>query len=238
MHLSAYDKVQALINGYLGDLKNQPLNFVEIGSMVAEATQFDIKPLLSGTNWSYIGVDIAAGNNVDVVLKDPYAWAEIADASVDIILANQVFEHVEFPWITMKEIERVLKPQGVALIVSPAGGIEHRFPYDCYRIYPDGWRALCKHAGLNAIETAAQWKPLYYTDGSDKWQDSSLVAQKSTGANTSAIPPLTNREVLRHYAKQRADTHGGYCFKYKRKIISRHLRGLLKALFLPARSMH
>lgn len=237
MHLSAYDKVRALIDGYVGAYKNQPLTFVEIGSMVAEATQFDIKPLLAGSKWSYVGMDIAAGNNVDVVLKDPYAWAEIQDNSVDIILANQVFEHVEFPWITMSEIKRVLKPRGVAIIVSPAGGIEHKFPYDCYRIYPDGWRALCKHAGLNAIETAAQWKPLFYSDGSDKWQDSSLVAQKADGTDASTIALLTNQNVLESYAQDRRKNYGGYNFKYKRKVISRHLRGLVKELLLPSRKV-
>ena len=235
MHCSAYDKVQAMIDGYLGDVQSQALTFVEIGSKVVEATQFDIKPLLTETQWDYIGVDIEAGNNVDVVLDNPYDWQEIKDNSVDVILANQVFEHIEFPWITISEIKRVLKPRGLALIVTPAGGIEHRWPYDCWRIYPDGWQALCKHAGLHVVETYTQWQPLYYHDGSDKWQDSCLVAQKEAGDGASLLPAMENRRVLEAYAKKRSQTHGGLNLKYRRKTASRHLRGLMKALFLPAR---
>lgn len=178
MHLSAYDKVRTLLEGYLTAHRHRHLKMVEIGSMVAEATQFDIKPLLAGAEWEYTGVDIAAGRNVDVVLADPHNWREIPAQSVDILLANQVFEHVEYTWNAMFDIARVLKPRGVAVIVSPSSGPEHRFPLDCWRIYPDGWRALCNYSGVNAVEVYTQWQPLFYCDGSEKWKDSCLFLQK------------------------------------------------------------
>ena len=37
-------------------------------------------------NYEYTGVgDIEKGNNVDIVLKDPYSFKEIPDSSYDVI---------------------------------------------------------------------------------------------------------------------------------------------------------
>ncbi|MEM1725222.1 MAG: methyltransferase domain-containing protein, partial [Thermoplasmata archaeon] len=42
------------------------------------------------------------------VVKDPYNWIEIEDSSVDVVISGQAFEHIEYPWLTIKEIYRVL----------------------------------------------------------------------------------------------------------------------------------
>lgn len=269
MHKSASDKILALLEGYLHDFTAQPLTILEVGSQVVEATQYDLRAELSKKNWTYVGMDIEAGPNVDVAVKQPYDWQEIASDSADVIICNQVFEHVGFTWVTMLEIARVLKEGGLAFIIAPSAGPEHRYPTDCWRIYPDGWRSLCTHAELNVLEVFTQWKPLYYTDGSDKWQDSCLVAQKPAkdGASRQAftrrvalqkllmqpglaqgeviaaldvpqaevaasiIPPMSGRDVLAAYAKNRAVISGFYPLHYKKRAISLHLRRLLKELF-------
>ncbi len=47
-------------------------------------------------NYEYTGVDIEKGNNVDIVLGDPYSFKEIPDSTYDVIISTSVFEHVEF----------------------------------------------------------------------------------------------------------------------------------------------
>lgn len=50
------------------------------------------------------------------------------------------------------EISRVLKDEGMACIIAPSGGVEHRYPLNCWRFYPDGFKALAKYSGLNKLK--------------------------------------------------------------------------------------
>lgn len=95
----------------------------------------------------YVGLDITAGPNVDIVATEPYAWP-IPSESFDFVISGQCLEHVEFPWETVKEMARVLKPKGDVYIIVPSRWPEHKYPIDCYRYLPDGMRSLAKWAGL------------------------------------------------------------------------------------------
>ena len=116
------------------------------------------RPLFSEPAWRYLGVDMSAGANVDIVLADPYDWREIAPASADVIISGQTFEHTEFFWLTMLQIARALRPNAICCIIAPSSGPEHRFPVDCWRVYPDGLRAVARYAGLETAEAWTQWE--------------------------------------------------------------------------------
>jgi SAM-dependent methyltransferase len=126
-------------------------------------------------------MDTVAGDNVDIVLKNPYHWREVKSDSVDVLISGQAFEHIEFFWITMMEIARVLKPGGLCCILAPSGGYEHRYPVDCYRFYPDGFTALARYVQMEVVEVATQWEPdPRYTEESNAWRDSMLVCRKGS----------------------------------------------------------
>jgi SAM-dependent methyltransferase len=72
----------------------------------------------------------------------------IPDASIDIVIAGQVVEHVRKIWIWIAELARVTRPGGHLVIISPISWPYHEAPIDCWRIYPEGMRALCDEAGL------------------------------------------------------------------------------------------
>lgn len=78
----------------------------------------------------------------------------------------------------MLEISRVLKPGGLACIIVPSGGPEHRYPLDCWRFYPDGMRALANFGRLLVEDVRTQWEGFNDPEGSDLWRDSVLVARK------------------------------------------------------------
>lgn len=118
------------------------------------------------------------GKNVDIVLNDVYQWNEFQANSFDVVIAGQVFEHVEYPWITMLEITRVMKNGGICCIIAPSAGVEHRYPVDCWRYYPDGFRALAKYAFLESLEVFTEWGLGNYADGSGRWHDTVLVGRK------------------------------------------------------------
>jgi SAM-dependent methyltransferase len=172
------DKMLDFRGTYLDSKKNEPLLILDLGSLDVNGSYreyFHISP------WTYRGVDTVAGENVDIVLKDPYDWQEIRSDTVDVLISGQAFEHIEFFWLTMLEIARVLKPEGLGCIIAPSGGYEHRYPVDCWRFYPDGFAALARFARLEVLEVATQWKPdPKYTDDSNNWQDTMVVFKKAS----------------------------------------------------------
>ena len=111
--------------------------------------------------WSYDGLDMSEGLNVDIVLKDPWKF-DIENDSYDAIISGQMLEHNEFFWLTFLEMSRVLKIGGLMIHIAPSRGPEHRDPQDCWRFYRDGMFAMAKWAGLDCIETTTDWAPEHF----------------------------------------------------------------------------
>lgn len=202
MHHSSYIKIQAFSSILHKQRSAEPLVIVDYGSQDFNGSY---RPLFADVPiWRYIGLDMEAGKNVDVVLKDPYDWQEFSDSSVDVFVSGQAFEHTEYLWLSLMEIERVLKPGGLCCLITPSSGPEHRFPTDCWRIYPDGMRALAKFAGLTILDTFTEWKPLEpYSDDSHLWQDTLLMAQKKIVRDPVEDASLTvTRDTLKQRIRQ------------------------------------
>lgn len=69
-----------------------------------------------------------------------------------IVLSAQVIEHVRKPWLWIKELTRVVKPDGYLILISPITWKHHRVPVDCWRIWPDGMHSLFEEADLIPIQ--------------------------------------------------------------------------------------
>jgi SAM-dependent methyltransferase len=176
MHPSSFEKMAEFRRKYLTGREGEPLTIIDLGSQDINGSY---RPLFEQTSWRYLGIDMTAGPNVDIVLSDPYDWREIHEQSADVVVSGQTFEHTEFFWLTMEQIARALKPGGLCCIIAPSSGPEHRFPVDCWRVYPDGLRAIARYAKLETLEAWTQWDDLpNYDNESNKWHDSVLVARK------------------------------------------------------------
>ena len=201
MHQSSLDNMLAFRKKYLEGKKNEPLLILDLGSLDVNGSYrgyFEVSP------WTYRGIDMAAGKNVDIVLQDPYDWREIRSGSADVVVSGQAFEHIEFFWLTMLEIARVLKPEGLCCLIAPSGGPEHRYPVDCWRFYPDGFAALARFASLEVSEVYSQNGTTGYSDGSDLWQDTVLVCRKP------ALPKLSSwKKHFTHYLLRKLLTSSG-----------------------------
>jgi SAM-dependent methyltransferase len=149
---------------------------LDVGSMLAEPGQMTYKTIADELGWKYVGLDMAPGYNVDVVATDPYKFPIESD-SFDVVISGQTFEHIEFPWLTIKEIARVMRPGGIAIITAPGSGPEHRYPKDCWRYYPDGMRALAKWADLTCLHASTPWHEAQIF----LWADTFGVFQKAGG---------------------------------------------------------
>jgi 2-polyprenyl-3-methyl-5-hydroxy-6-metoxy-1,4-benzoquinol methylase len=165
----------AFRNEYLRVREGESLTILDLGSCDVNGSY---KSLFNSPSWTYIGVDMSPGKNVDIVLSDPYNWREIESSAVDVLISGQTFEHIEFFWMTMLELARILKPGGLCCIIAPSNGVEHKYPVDCWRFYSDGFSALARYAHLEVLKVFTQWENLGYKDGSDIWKDSVLVCRK------------------------------------------------------------
>ncbi|MBV8510946.1 MAG: class I SAM-dependent methyltransferase [Xanthobacteraceae bacterium] len=152
MHRSSYEKMHGFRNAYLNAFEGRALSLLDVGSASVSGEDDGYRPLFSDPAWRYVGLDLAPARNVDVVVSSICEWGELTDSSFDVVISGQAFEHIAWPWITMMEIARVLRPGGLAAITAPSAGHVHRFPQDCWRFYPDGFPALAQFAGLRLLE--------------------------------------------------------------------------------------
>jgi hypothetical protein len=107
---------------------------------------------------------------------------------VDLVVSGQTFEHVEFFWLSMTEMTRILRESGLVFLIAPSRGHEHRYPVDCWRFYPDGFRALAAWAKLDLLYVNTDWKPTGRHDGSRIWGDTVGVFRKPAAPETAVSP--------------------------------------------------
>lgn len=88
--------------------------------------------------------------SIDHKMNDPYLFP-IADEVYDVILAGQVCEHVGKLWRWFAELNRICKKGGTIILITPITHRYHLAPIDCWRIYPDAYKALCEDFGFDII---------------------------------------------------------------------------------------
>src|SRR5262249_6222117 len=148
MHTSSLKHMSRLVETHLAPADT--LEVIDIGSQDVNGSY---RAIFRRPGWCYRGVDVAAGANVDIVMPDPYQLP-LATQSVDVVISGQALEHIEYFWITFLDMVRVLKRGGKMFLIAPSRGPEHRYPVDCWRFYPDGFRALARFGRVNLIEVS------------------------------------------------------------------------------------
>lgn len=120
--------------------------------LIADIGAYDVngsyRRLFANEHWTYTGIDVGAGPNVDLVVPELYSWSDIADDTYDVVVSGQVMEHVTQPWKWIEEIVRIAKPGATICIIAPHTWGYHEHPIDCWRVWPDGMRGLFRHASI------------------------------------------------------------------------------------------
>jgi SAM-dependent methyltransferase len=174
LHPSSFLKAKLFVETYCPP--DRVRRVIEIGSKSYLGHE-TYKTLFPSPLYEYVGLDIEPGSNVDIV-QNGYVWSGLAHSSFDVVISGQTFEHNPFFWVTFCEMARILKPCGHMLVIAPGGGTVHRFPYDCWRFYPDAWMSLCAVTGLTLVESYFEPDDIFGEIDGGKWRDSAVIATK------------------------------------------------------------
>lgn len=137
MHGTATENAKWFFENYVS--RDTFGHIVEIG---AHDINGSMRPLVP-PKMLYTGIDLEAGQGVDIVMTDPYK-IPLHDEAANIVVSSSAFEHIEFFWETFMEMARIVIKGGLIYVNSPSAGPYHPCPVDCWRFYPGAAQALQK----------------------------------------------------------------------------------------------
>lgn len=108
---------------------------------------------------SYKGLDIESALEYDSTIKPDFTWdgkiMPFENNSFDCAFGTEVLEHCPEPEIVLKEVFRVLKPEGVFFFTVPFLWNLHEVPHDEYRYTPFSLARHLENSGFSKIEIEA-----------------------------------------------------------------------------------
>jgi SAM-dependent methyltransferase len=96
-------------------------------------------------------LELEAGEGIDLV--GSVEAIPCADRSFDLVVTQEVLEHVRSPQRAMREIHRVLRAGGTAYVQLPWTIGHHPCPNDYWRFSHEGLVELVRDAGFDVVET-------------------------------------------------------------------------------------
>jgi len=107
----------------------------------------------------YIGLDIESALEYDNEIKPHFNWdgktMPFENNSFDCAFGTEVLEHCPEPEIVLKEVFRVIKPEGVFFFSVPFLWNLHETPHDEYRYTPYSLERHLKNSGFKNINILA-----------------------------------------------------------------------------------
>jgi SAM-dependent methyltransferase len=110
------------------------------------------RPIIQKYASRYIGLDIANKTGEMDVLNDMQDMKDIEAGSIDVVYSAGALGYARKPERAVREIHRVLKPNGYGIVMAPfLNGIVDE-PHHLFHYTPDGLAYLFKEAGFEVIE--------------------------------------------------------------------------------------
>jgi len=108
-------------------------------------------------NIRWVGLDVEESPQVELRTRTDAEFLTFDGTHIpfddnyfDLIYCNQVFEHVRYPINLLKEVHRVLRPDGH--FVGSTSHLEPCHSYSVWNYTPYGFRLLIEEAGLQLVE--------------------------------------------------------------------------------------
>jgi hypothetical protein len=129
-------------------------SLLEIGS---RARNGDIRRDWFPPELDYVGMDVHAGPNVDVV-GDAHHLSRCVNRRFDFMFSIATFEHLLMPWKVALEMNEALNDSGKALIISHPSWPLHEEPWDFFRFSKESWRGIFNaHTGFRVVDAQYQF---------------------------------------------------------------------------------
>jgi SAM-dependent methyltransferase len=223
MHASSFENMQRCYARYVAPRYAQGQSQVWVLDVGGADVNGGYRSIFCRTDFSYVTADLAPGEGVDVVLSDPYKLP-VESASFDIVISGQMLEHCEMFWLAFAEMVRVVKDDGFILLIAPSSGPIHQYPVDCYRFYPDAFKALAKYSNIALVDcwmdNRGPWhdlvgvfskEPSSPLDGEKLWieTDPAVLALSAFDPRTSPSGTVSEEETTgeQHYVETLRHIH-------------------------------
>jgi SAM-dependent methyltransferase len=102
----------------------------------------------------YVGVDMAEGKGVDVVVDLTKTLGPLKESHFDLGICCSVLEHVEKPWVFATNLSRLIRPGGRLYMSVPWVWRYHAYPDDYFRF---------SHRGVISLFEEFSWASVFYS---------------------------------------------------------------------------
>lgn len=115
------------------------------GNLKFDNAIYNANHKIFNSKYEYFGLDIQNPENAKNVIIEDICNENFTDKYndyFDVVYSNNVFEHLQKPWVAAKNILKMLKTGGIAVIITPFSIRYHKCPEDYFRF---------SHVGLNSL---------------------------------------------------------------------------------------
>ncbi len=149
----------------------------------------------------YVGFDMLPGENVQVVGDAHDLSRHFPPGHFDAAFAVSVFEHLAMPWKVVLELNRVLKPGGLACVFTHPTYPPHERPWDFWRYAPEAFEVLFSAPSGFELILCAEGLPCSIVPLASEpalvglWREPAFLAVAALARRTSAPDPRLRWDV-------------------------------------------
>lgn len=150
---SNQEKQNEIVDSLLKSRNGRKLRVLELGSreVTGKSTARD-----HFRDAEYVGFDIYAGPNVDVVGDAHHLASYFAGQKFDLIYSVAVFEHLAMPWVVTPQIAELLNIGGLVQIATHFSYSSHERPWHFFQFSDMALRALFPPSlGIECLDAGA-----------------------------------------------------------------------------------
>lgn len=136
-----------------------PVDILDVGTSEGRMLRY-LEPRIQPDSVTLTGVDLYPFGKERVYRRDDWrlldmdleeGMPELPSEEYDIVVCEQVLEHLHHPQRLLADIERVLRPGGLAIIGVPI------FPFGLHRLRPAAVRAIAYFGGKAKRDHVREW---------------------------------------------------------------------------------